>query len=139
MASSRSDFEPDVSSSPVKRPKSPPLAFAMTPNDMLHTPKANTHASDPFYRSIDYITSTPGSRSIDLEIQSPLELDLEGQLSKQTEALRLQHQAFAVERECWEMERDRLHRRIAALETLLKSPRGCRSVMRLSRACFGIH
>ena len=41
-------------------------------------------------------------------------------------ALRLQNQAFVAERESWQMERDRMHRRIVALEALLKSPNGQR-------------
>lgn len=51
---------------------------------------------------------------------------MQAQLDKLNEALRLQHQAFVAERESWQMERDRMHRRVTALESLLKSPNGQR-------------
>jgi hypothetical protein len=57
---------------------------------------------------------------------SPAENDLQAQLDKLHQALTLQHQAFVAERESWQMERGRMHRRIAALEGLLKSPNGVR-------------
>jgi hypothetical protein len=51
---------------------------------------------------------------------------MQAQLDKLNDALRLQNQAFVAERESWQMERDRMHRRIVALEALLKSPNGQR-------------
>ena len=57
---------------------------------------------------------------------SPTENDMQAQLGKLNDALRLQNQAFVAERESWQMERDRMHRRIVALEALLKSPNGQR-------------
>lgn len=57
---------------------------------------------------------------------SPNEDDMQAQLDKLNEALRLQNQAFVAERESWQMERDRMHRRIISLESLLKSPNGQR-------------
>ncbi|GAM87172.1 hypothetical protein ANO11243_051930 [Dothideomycetidae sp. 11243] len=124
----RSDIEPPTLA-PLKPAKSPPLAFQMTSNDSLMAPRDFTQPSQLPFRSPDYLTSGSGGYGSDYEVSSPMELDLHGQVRKQTEALRLQHQAFVVERECWEMERDRLYRRIAALEALLKSPKGLRSVL----------
>ena len=54
------------------------------------------------------------------------DLETQAQLDKQAEALRLQHLAFVAERESWELERERLYRRVAALEALLKTPNGQR-------------
>lgn len=51
---------------------------------------------------------------------SEIELEMQAQLDKQAEALRLQHQAFVAERESWQYEKERLYRRVAALEALLK-------------------
>ncbi|KAL1305908.1 hypothetical protein AAFC00_004051 [Neodothiora populina] len=48
------------------------------------------------------------------------EMSMQIQIDKQAEAMRLQHQAFVAERESWQLERDRLYRRIIALESLLK-------------------
>lgn len=49
-----------------------------------------------------------------------IEMEMQAQLDKQTEALHLQHKAFSAERDSWQLEKDRLYRRIAALESLLK-------------------
>jgi hypothetical protein len=57
---------------------------------------------------------------------SPAENDMQAQLDKLNHALRLQNQAFVAERESWQMERDRMQRRIIALEVLLRSPNGQR-------------
>ncbi|PSK34939.1 hypothetical protein B9Z65_1522 [Elsinoe australis] len=111
------------------RPKSPPLAFQMTSNDALVAPSQPTFPSQMPFHAPDYLTSSSATfKSDPYEISSPMEQDLHGQVRKQAEALRLQHQAFVVERECWEMERERLYKRIASLEGLLKSPKGHRSV-----------
>ncbi|KAF4553230.1 Hypothetical protein D9617_7g029570 [Elsinoe fawcettii] len=109
--------------------KSPPLAFQMTSNDSLWAPSQPTLPSQFRFSSPDYLSNPSAMGKLDpYEVTSPMEQDLQGQVRKQTEALRLQHQAFVVERECWEMERERLYKRIASLEGLLKSPKGHRSV-----------
>lgn len=98
-----------------KAPKSPPLAFQQTSNDALWSPfnpitlQALSQASSPY-----------------LVNGNPSDNEMELQLEKLNDALRLQNQAFVAERESWQMERDRLHRRITALESLLKVPNGQR-------------
>ncbi|KAG9649965.1 hypothetical protein KCU86_g17376, partial [Aureobasidium melanogenum] len=95
-------------------PKSPPLAFQMTSNDSLWAPSFNPMAMQSLSQvSSPYYLGT-----------SPTENDMQAQLDKLHEALRLQHQAFVAERESWQMERDRMQRRVSALESLLKSPNG---------------
>ncbi|PNS19488.1 hypothetical protein CAC42_7332 [Sphaceloma murrayae] len=123
------DTEPPIAMTMPNRPKSPPLAFQMTSNDALVAPEQPTFPSQMPFHAPDYLTNSSASYKSDpLDISSPMEQDLQSQVKKQAEALRLQHQAFVVERECWEMERERLYRRIASLEGLLKSPKGHRSV-----------
>ncbi|TIA23083.1 hypothetical protein D6C80_00903 [Aureobasidium pullulans] len=96
-------------------PRSPPMAFQTTSNDSLWAPmnpmalQSLSQASSPYF--------------LDATL-SPNENDMQAQLDKLNEALRLQHQAFVAERESWQMERDRMHRRVTALESLLKSPNG---------------
>ncbi|KAF2150497.1 hypothetical protein K461DRAFT_269940 [Myriangium duriaei CBS 260.36] len=124
----RSENEPPMPA-PGKPAKSPPMAFQMTSNDSLNAPRDYTLPSQLPFQQMDYLTSTSAGYGTDYDVSSPMELDLQGQVHKQVEALRLQHQAFVVERECWNMERDRLYKRIAALEALLKSPKGPRSVL----------
>lgn len=102
------------------------MAFQMTSNDALIAPRDYTQPSQMPFHSPDYLNAASASINHEFEITSPMELDLQGQVRKQAEALKLQHQAFVVERECWEMEKGRLYRRIAALETLLRSPKGPR-------------
>ncbi|CAD0099325.1 unnamed protein product [Aureobasidium mustum] len=95
-------------------PKSPPLAFQVTSNDSLWAPSFNPMAMQSLSQvSSPYFLGT-----------SPTENDMQAQLDKLNEALRLQHQAFVAERESWQMERDRMQRRVSALESLLKSPNG---------------
>ncbi|KAH0011724.1 hypothetical protein KCU80_g20355, partial [Aureobasidium melanogenum] len=97
-------------------PKSPPLAFQVTSNDSLWAPSFNPMAMQSLSQvSSPYYLGT-----------SPTENDMQAQLDKLQEALRLQHQAFVAERESWQMERDRMQRRVSALESLLKSPNGQR-------------
>lgn len=97
-------------------PKSPPLAFQVTSNDSLWAPSFNPMAMQSLSQvSSPYFLGT-----------SPNENDMQAQLDKLNEALRLQHQAFVAERESWQMERDRMQRRVSALESLLKSPNGQR-------------
>lgn len=95
-------------------PRSPPMAFEMTSNDALWAPSQ---------ARVSPLTSPPLSLFLDF---SPSECEMQAQLDKQADALRLQNQAFAAERESWQLERDRLYRRIGALETLLKSASGHR-------------
>lgn len=93
------------------------MAFQTTSNDSLWAPmnpmalQSLSQASSPYF--------------LDATL-SPNENDMQAQLDKLNEALRLQHQAFVAERESWQMERDRMHRRVTALESLLKSPNGQR-------------
>lgn len=47
-------------------------------------------------------------------------MEMQIQIEKQADALRLQNQAFTAERESWQLEKDRLYRRVASLEALLK-------------------
>ncbi|KAI4726479.1 hypothetical protein E4T49_05772 [Aureobasidium sp. EXF-10728] len=95
-------------------PRSPPMAFQTTSNDALWAPSFNPLAMQSLSQvSSPYFLGT-----------SPTENDMQAQLDKLNEALRLQHQAFVAERESWQMERDRMHRRVTALESLLKSPNG---------------
>jgi len=49
------------------------------------------------------------------------ELDLQGIVDQQANAIQLLHDAFAAERRVWSLEKDRLYQRIAGLEELLKS------------------
>jgi hypothetical protein len=89
----------------------------MTSNDALWAPVTNPMAMQSLSQvSSPYFLAT-----------SPAENDMQAQLDKLNDALRLQNQAFVAERESWQMERDRMHRRIVALEALLKSPNGQRS------------
>ncbi|GAB7348739.1 hypothetical protein MBLNU459_g7474t1 [Dothideomycetes sp. NU459] len=97
-----------------KAPRSPPMAFEMTSNDALW---ARSQAVAPAAA----LTSPPLSKFLDF---SASECEMQAQLDKQADALRLQHQAFVAERDGWQLERDRLYRRITALETLLKSASG---------------
>jgi hypothetical protein len=97
-------------------PRSPPLAFQMTSNDALWAPVSNPMAM----QSLSQVSSPYFLAA------SPTENDMQAQLDKLNDALRLQNQAFVAERESWQMERDRMHRRIVALEALLKSPNGQR-------------
>ncbi|KAF1344556.1 hypothetical protein BDV97DRAFT_402339 [Delphinella strobiligena] len=96
-------------------PKSPPLAFQTTSNDSLWAPMK--HRS-----KIASVTSPSDTPIFDAHSTGSwgIEMEMQAQLDKQTEALRLQHQAFSAERDSWQLEKDRLYRRIAALESLLK-------------------
>lgn len=99
-----------------KPPRSPPMAFEMTSNDALWAPSHTLTSTAP-------LASPPLSQFLGF---TSSECEMQAQLDKQADALRLQHQAFVAEREGWQLERDRLYRRIAALETLLKSANGHR-------------
>ncbi|KAG8624262.1 hypothetical protein KVT40_007329 [Elsinoe batatas] len=129
MANRFTSFENESPIAMPKPQKSPPLAFQMTSNDALVAPSQPTYPSQSRFSAPDYLNNPSATGKLDpYEVTSPMEQDLQSQVRKQTEALRLQHQAFVVERECWEMERERLYKRIASLEGLLKSPKGHRSV-----------
>jgi hypothetical protein len=96
--------------------RSPPLAFQTTSNDALWAPESNPMDMQP----VSHVSSPY------LLAASPAENDMQAQLDKLNHALRLQNQAFVAERESWQMERDRMQRRIIALEVLLRSPNGQR-------------
>jgi len=49
------------------------------------------------------------------------ELDLQAIIDQQANALQLLHMAFAAERQAWSLERERMHQRIASLESLLRN------------------
>lgn len=101
-------------------PKSPPMAFQTTSNDALWAPMGYGNKVPSQVPSLTSLTSPPASRLWDMHA-SDLEMDMQAQLDKQSEALRLQHQAFVAERESWQYEKERMYRRIASLEALLKS------------------
>lgn len=107
-----------------KPPKSPPLAFEPTPNDVL-MPLSRGPATMPFYQQSmmtpGSIMSPPIDKIQDTTVSFDSNSDMDILLAKKDEALRLALQAFTVERECWQMEKDHLHRRIANLEALLKA------------------
>ncbi|KAF2220193.1 hypothetical protein BDZ85DRAFT_267324 [Elsinoe ampelina] len=125
MANRFMSFENESPIAMPKPQKSPPLAFQMTSNDSLVAPSQPTYPSQFRLSAPDYLNNSSATSKLDpYEVTSPMEQDLQSQVRKQMEALRLQHQAFVVERECWEMERERLYKRIASLEGLLKSPKG---------------
>lgn len=120
-----------------KSPKSPPLAFQTTSNDALACPTvAAMNLPNPFgydnYSPNTNMSPSPTSRrklgSAHRETNH-LASELQALMEKQSEALRLQQIGFAAERECWDMERDRLYRRVASLEALLKSANGHRYTM----------
>ena len=95
-----------------------------------------------FVSNVPCVTSPSVSHLFDAHATES-ELEMQAQLDKQADALRLQHQAFVAEREGWQFERDRLYRRIASLEALLKSTaNGHRSVratvaLRTAKASIG--
>lgn len=91
--------------------KSPPMAFLTTSNDSLWSPLGST-------ADITFVTSPPNTHDFDDILP---ENDMQAQIHKQAEALRLQHKAFDAERESWDLEKVRLYRRIGALEALLKA------------------
>jgi len=109
-----------------KAPKSPPMAFQMTSNDSLSAPMYPHQSSQMAFHSPQYIFSPGTQQKLEYHLDDPMQQELQAQIQKQAEALRLQHQAFAVERECWDLERDRLYRRIVSLEGLLKAANGHR-------------
>ena len=114
----------------AKPPRSPPMAFQITSNDSLYAPVRPTQpAPMPHFYSPEYVTSPVTRQKLDYDVADPLQKELQTQIRKQGDALRLQHQAFAAERECWDLERDRLYCRVEALEGLLKAANGHRSVI----------
>ena len=113
-------------------PKSPPMAFQMTSNDALAAPVNPNQSSHMALQSPDYLFSPGTQQKLDYETEDPMQQELQAQIEKQAKALRLQHEAFVIERECWDLERDRLYRRVAALESLLKATSGHRSVSRIA-------
>jgi len=115
-----------ITTSTSKAPKSPPLAFQMTSNDSLIAPMYPNQQSQMAFQSPQYIFSPGTQQKLEYQLDDPMQQELQAQIQKQAEALRLQHQAFAVERECWDLERDRLYRRVMALESLLKAANGHR-------------
>ena len=116
----------------TKPAKSPPLAFQVTSNDSLVAP-INPSATMGIFHSPDSTTSPSAQNKLSSFGQSDYnERQLQIQVHKQAEALRLQQLAFAAERECWDFERDRLYRRILSLENLLKSVNGHRYVQTTS-------
>ncbi|GAB7360324.1 hypothetical protein MBLNU230_g8080t1 [Neophaeotheca triangularis] len=95
------------------RPKSPPLAFEPTSNDALAPlisppPQSTTFASPP--------TSAMGRNSPPLGEGQ----DLQVIVDQQYNAITRLHEAFAAERQCWALEKERLHQRIGGLERLLR-------------------
>jgi len=103
------------------------MAFQMTSNDTLIAPTMYpNHQSQMAFQSPQYIFSPGTQQKLEYQLEDPMQQELQAQIQKQAEALRLQHQAFAVERECWDLERDRLYRRVMALESLLKAANGHR-------------
>ena len=114
-------------SAPVKAPKSPPLAFQMTSNDTLIAPVDQHNSSTRMTSYSPDGVYSPGTREkLDYGPSRSTHEEMQAQIRRQAEALHLQHAAFAVERDCWDMERDRLYRRITALESLLKTANGHR-------------
>jgi len=104
------------------------MAFQMTSNDALAAPVDPARSSQMVNHSSEYLFSPGTQQKLDYETDDLLQQELQAQIVKQAKALRLQHEAFVTERECWDMERDRLYRRVAALESLLKAATGHRSV-----------
>ena len=103
--------------SPKRRPKSPPMAFQSTSNDALSPPSDlnqmsfhSGHSASPNTHPKVYNHHT-----------SQIEQELQAQIEQQIVALRKQHEAFIAERQCWSLERDRLYRRVGALESLLRN------------------
>ncbi|KAK3676202.1 hypothetical protein LTR78_003952 [Recurvomyces mirabilis] len=115
MDSHHSEFvvSPPPSSDPT--PKSPALAFEPTSNDSLApripSPSKQTEKS----------SQSLGPQSI-TGIMSPRgEQDLQVIVDQQASAMDRLHEAFAAERQVWNLEKDWLHQRIASLEQLLKT------------------
>ena len=106
-----------------QRPKSPPLAFQMTSNDALNPPTNHNQMS---FHSSEHEYSSSRQQKPNWDLPTSMERALQAQIKKQADTLRMQHEAFAAERDCWEVERDRLYRRISSLESLLRSANGHR-------------
>ncbi|KAM3417047.1 hypothetical protein BST61_g8628 [Cercospora zeina] len=98
------------------RPKSPPLAFAPSPNDSLVA-----RTSPPHAHTANRTTSPSQSTMGRMTPLSESPLALQAIIDKQAEALRQLHKAFQAERESWDLERQRFFERICSLEQLLKS------------------
>ena len=102
------------------QPKSPPLAFAKTSNDALAP--LISHSTYPASSQTTDLGTSSGHSPMD-RIGSPGsdKLGLDVVIEQQVMAIQLLHDAFAAERQSWTLERDSLHQRIAALESLLRS------------------
>ena len=96
-------------------PKSPPLAFEPTPNDALapRIPQNQNNLTSPPQHSADMGLTSPPLQSSDAR-------ELQRIINQQAMALKLAHQAFAAERQAWDLERDKLFSRIMSFEQLLR-------------------
>lgn len=102
-------------------PKSPPMAFEPTSNDVLAPSlKPSERVSNHFKSSGP---SVYGAHEFG---PTSMEQELQAQIEKQAEALHSLHEGFSKERESWRLERDRLYRRIDSLEALFKIAGGHR-------------
>ncbi|KAF2719555.1 hypothetical protein K431DRAFT_228490 [Polychaeton citri CBS 116435] len=101
-----------------KRPKSPPLAFEPTPNDSLAPLRSPQNQEPNMSPSIGFA----GFKSPPIEAGDGQGLQVI--IDQQSAAIRLLHDAFAAERQVWNLEKERLHQRIASLEKLLKTGNG---------------
>lgn len=104
-----------------KRPKSPPLAFEKTSNDSL-APLTASQSSPP-EGDADPLSSVMGRFS---PPRAGSEHEWQVVVDQQAAAIQLLHDAFAAERQCWSLEKDRLYQRIAKLERLLRAGDGYR-------------
>lgn len=109
-------------------PKSPPLAFSKTSNDSLYAP---IHAPSPQHphpqQHHHHPQLSPPNHSpspAGMGLASPPtsgERELQVIVDRQSNALSKMYEAFQAERDCWLLEKRRLHGRIGALEQLLKT------------------
>lgn len=119
---STSHSHPPPPPSRARPPKSPPLAFEKTSNDSLYAPVlAPEHPQLPHHpqHSRDYFLPPA-----EMGLASPAttgERELQVIIDRQSSAIDKLYEAFQAERDCWLLEKRRLHGRIAALERLLKS------------------
>lgn len=98
-----------------QRAKSPPLAFEPTPNDALAAPNYDdSNTTSPQHRA-----GSMGPYRYSPSPQNGETRDLQAVIERQALAMRKLHDAFAVEREAWDLDRARLVGRIASLERLL--------------------
>lgn len=106
-----------------KQAKSPPLAFEKTPNDTITSPPQQEQSQQK--QGLD--SSGFGMAAMSQQtMQRPHEEvpDLQVVVDQQAAAIQLLHDAFAAERQSWNVEREKLYYRIAQLEKLLKTGEG---------------